>query len=516
MIDGSGWVNFGFRTCDRWNEQGGITMKLSDLSAKRAATLSLRSLLLGACPILVVTSDLAAQSSILADQPGPVVRQIPESTQAGGQTGAPAASTQAGKGGAPEPSSFTELKEALAAAQAKLEELSRAAEAVTPVGELRQELQAALEENQLLTSDIATLAESRRELQSSNEAAQARIAEMTAAALDATAEIERLRAEVDVLRSGNAELSANLQRVIRKVLEANRRHQEIARAEDALASAARDREEAKVTIDQLRSRLVAAKQRVSEVEAINASLSADLQALQTAASNAAEVARQNLKALTSRVETLTAAMGSDAEGASGPEAPAATSSETGQGEPSRAQAIPEAIRPGGSDQESATAKALPPAPVGEPPAHSGLSADLSAMESKEKLQVAALLTDLKPVAERSGLLMTVPGGPLFRADSDEIKQTSYPTLAKLAELLNIYRSHRVLIVGHTDASGEAAYNQMLSQRRADLVKQFLVDNFEIDAARLATAGQGENAPIASNRTLAGREANRRVEVLLLN
>jgi OmpA-OmpF porin, OOP family len=112
--------------------------------------------------------------------------------------------------------------------------------------------------------------------------------------------------------------------------------------------------------------------------------------------------------------------------------------------------------------------------------------------------------------------MTVPGGALFRTDSDEIDQTSYPTLAKTAELISIYRTHQVLIVGHTDASREAAYNQMLSKRRADLVKQFLVDNFDIDAARLATEGKGEEAPIASNGTHAGREANRRVEVLLLN
>ena len=141
---------------------------------------------------------------------------------------------------------------------------------------------------------------------------------------------------------------------------------------------------------------------------------------------------------------------------------------------------------------------------------------MSALESKQKLQVEALLTDLKPVVERSGLLMTVPGSPLFRADNDEIEQTSYPTLAKIAELISIYRTHRVLIVGHTDASGEAAYNQMLSKRRADLVKRFLVDNFDIDAARLATEGKGEDAPIASNGTLAGREANRRIELLLLN
>jgi outer membrane protein OmpA-like peptidoglycan-associated protein len=415
---------------------------LFDLSAKRAATLGLLSVFLGACPVLVATGDLAAQSTVPSDHVGPVVREVAQSAQASDS----AAPSQAGKGGAEGPSPFTELMEALAAAQAKLEELSRTAEAVAPVGQLRQELQEALEQNQLLTSD--------------------------------------------------------------------------------LAGAERKHEEAKVTIDQLRSLLAVAEQRVSELKATNASLSAELRAFQTAASKATDVARQNLEAITSQVETLSAVT-SGAQGASGPAAPVATSSEAGQGVPEGAQAILEATRPDqdlkANDQGSAIAKAKEPdqsieeQAVGEPPVQSALGSDLvSALESKQKLQVAALLTDLKPVVKHSGLLMTVPGSPLFRADSDEIEQRSYPTLAKVAELINIYRTHRVLILGHTDASGEAAYNQMLSKRRADLVKRFLVDNFDIDAARLATEGKGEDAPIASNGTLAGREANRRIELLLLN
>jgi OmpA-OmpF porin, OOP family len=73
-----------------------------------------------------------------------------------------------------------------------------------------------------------------------------------------------------------------------------------------------------------------------------------------------------------------------------------------------------------------------------------------------------------------------------------------------------------MIVGHTDSIGEDSYNQYLSQRRADLVKQFFVDNFGIEDTRLATEGHGEAQPIATNATLEGRQANRRVEVLILN
>jgi outer membrane protein OmpA-like peptidoglycan-associated protein len=236
-----------------------------------------------------------------------------------------------------------------------------------------------------------------------------------------------------------------------------------------LASAEREHAEAKVTIDRLRSRLAATEQRVSALEATNASLNTDLQDLQTAASNAADVARQNLRAITSQVEILTAAMSGAAQGAAGPQAPIAKSSEAGQGEPYGAPAILEGARPdqdsGVNDERPALATAEAPDPsgeqqaVGDQLAPSGFGSDLaSATAGREKLHVDALLTDLKPVSEPSGLLVTIPGSGLFRVNSNEIEQTSYPTLAKIAELINIYPAHRVLIVGHTDAYGEAAYN----------------------------------------------------------
>jgi OOP family OmpA-OmpF porin len=88
--------------------------------------------------------------------------------------------------------------------------------------------------------------------------------------------------------------------------------------------------------------------------------------------------------------------------------------------------------------------------------------------------------------------------------------------AKVAELINMYGDRKVHIVGHTDALGDAVYNKTLSERRAGLVKEFFVDNFDVEETRLSTEGVGEARPIASNATLAGRRANRRVEVLILD
>jgi outer membrane protein OmpA-like peptidoglycan-associated protein len=80
----------------------------------------------------------------------------------------------------------------------------------------------------------------------------------------------------------------------------------------------------------------------------------------------------------------------------------------------------------------------------------------------------------------------------------------------------MYDNRQVLIIGHSDAMGDAERNRQLSERRAELVKQLFVDDFELAADRLSTQGLGEARPIASNATPQGRRANRRVEVLILN
>jgi outer membrane protein OmpA-like peptidoglycan-associated protein len=142
-----------------------------------------------------------------------------------------------------------------------------------------------------------------------------------------------------------------------------------------------------------------------------------------------------------------------------------------------------------------------------------LTADLPL---EKRLQVQGLLVDLDAEVEPRGLRMTVPGASLFEINSDTIEPTAHDTLAKVAELIDAYKGHQVVIVGHTDSIGEASYNQSLSQRRAELVKQFFVDNFDIQDRRLQIEGRGEAQPIASNQTVEGRQANRRIDVLILN
>lgn len=101
----------------------------------------------------------------------------------------------------------------------------------------------------------------------------------------------------------------------------------------------------------------------------------------------------------------------------------------------------------------------------------------------------------------------------FELGSAEIQSTSYPELDKIAEILK-KKKVRVRIEGHTDDIGEAAFNQLLSEKRAESIKNYLVLK-GLDPNRFQTVGYGESKPIADNKTEKGRAQNRRVEFLII-
>lgn len=90
------------------------------------------------------------------------------------------------------------------------------------------------------------------------------------------------------------------------------------------------------------------------------------------------------------------------------------------------------------------------------------------------------------------------------------------TLDAVGAVLGRYPDLRVEIGGHTDAVGADAFNQRLSEARAEAVRAYLIDRFGVAPERLAARGYGEGQPIASNESRSGRALNRRVEFTVLN
>lgn len=101
----------------------------------------------------------------------------------------------------------------------------------------------------------------------------------------------------------------------------------------------------------------------------------------------------------------------------------------------------------------------------------------------------------------------------FNIGKSSFKKDTYPTLQAISAILKEYPKANFTIEGHTDSTGSEATNQLLSEKRANSVMDYLVNN-GIDGGRLSSVGFGEGSPIAENNTRSGRAANRRVEVTL--
>ncbi len=137
------------------------------------------------------------------------------------------------------------------------------------------------------------------------------------------------------------------------------------------------------------------------------------------------------------------------------------------------------------------------------------------VEKKEaELEKARIeLEELKAKSTDRGMVLTL-GDVLFQTNSANMSAGAAKTIEQLGNFMNQYPTRKVVIEGHTDNVGSAEYNMTLSKRRADSVKKALVER-GIAENRITTKGYGQTAPLASNKTAAGRQQNRRVEVIIL-
>lgn len=129
------------------------------------------------------------------------------------------------------------------------------------------------------------------------------------------------------------------------------------------------------------------------------------------------------------------------------------------------------------------------------------------------LRITDAAPDMRSKLITEGKLVSY--GIYFDVNKDVVKSESYGTIKEIAKVLTDNPNVKIKIVGHTDSDGDDKSNLDLSKRRGAAVKNVLVKEFSIDAARIETDGKGESEPIAKNDSVVNKALNRRVEFIKL-
>ena len=129
-------------------------------------------------------------------------------------------------------------------------------------------------------------------------------------------------------------------------------------------------------------------------------------------------------------------------------------------------------------------------------------------------QLQTLVTEITNLRQTSRGLVISLSDILFDVNRATLKAGAEQNVRRIAAVLQQYPDHQISVEGHTDSEGSDAYNQRLSEERASSVRAALVAG-GVDPAKITSRGFGESQPVASNSTAAGRQQNRRVEVVVL-
>jgi outer membrane protein OmpA-like peptidoglycan-associated protein len=137
--------------------------------------------------------------------------------------------------------------------------------------------------------------------------------------------------------------------------------------------------------------------------------------------------------------------------------------------------------------------------------------------SDSEKRTAAALAELAKLAavkeEERGLVVTLSGGVLFRSAKSTLLSSAQVKLDQVAKALMAVSERNLIVEGHTDSQGSESYNQGLSQRRADAVRDYLVQR-GYPGDHIQSRGMGKGSPIADNASPEGRANNRRVEIVI--
>jgi outer membrane protein OmpA-like peptidoglycan-associated protein len=176
--------------------------------------------------------------------------------------------------------------------------------------------------------------------------------------------------------------------------------------------------------------------------------------------------------------------------------------EIAQGEAERNKVLLEART---NEAEKAAAAAKEQAAAAEAARQQALSAQAQAEDVQRQL------ADLQAKQTDRGMVLTL-GDVLFDTSKATLKPGAESVMDRVATFMEKNPDTKVVIEGHTDSRGSDEYNQELSRRRAEAVADALASR-GIDRGRVAAVGKGEGLPVASNDTTAGRQQNRRVEIV---
>jgi OOP family OmpA-OmpF porin len=128
--------------------------------------------------------------------------------------------------------------------------------------------------------------------------------------------------------------------------------------------------------------------------------------------------------------------------------------------------------------------------------------------------VPVLKNDVPAAVEKKQEKVSIILNVQFDNAKSDIKRKYHKYIKKLADFMKAHPETFIEIIGHTDNAGKEGFNMLLSQRRANNVRKYLMDKFGIDASRIHALGYGSNKPIASNKTKEGRRKNNKVEVVI--
>jgi outer membrane protein OmpA-like peptidoglycan-associated protein len=142
--------------------------------------------------------------------------------------------------------------------------------------------------------------------------------------------------------------------------------------------------------------------------------------------------------------------------------------------------------------------------------------ELARRDAASRERIETMRRELAKLADtrssERGFIVTLPG-LFFDSGKSVLKPGARNTLSRIADQLRTVEAAEIAIEGHTDSVGGDAMNQGLSEKRAAAVRTYLVSR-GVPASRIKTSGLGESAPVASNDTPAGRQQNRRVELVI--